>query len=128
MKTRAEIMKAAGWHESIDGSKDLDVHGVTETLIVARLEELIELLETPSLRTLAFSAYPQEILNESYGKRPIGTHVTEASLQARADYNRDNAAMLYSDKLSYLPSLNRWVEDATGNLVVFTPYGWRSEE
>lgn len=54
--------------------------------------------------------------------------VAQEALQARADYNRDNAATLYSDKLEYCAMHAAghfaWVERASGLPVTFTAYGW----
>jgi len=49
-------------------------------------------------------------------------------LQAQAEYNRNNATRLYHEDLYHDPRTDRWIHAATGNPVVFTPYGWIIEE
>lgn len=53
---------------------------------------------------------------------PVDDTPTTATLQQRAEYNKQHAAELYSDKLVFYHG--RWYTRDTGEPVVFTPYGW----
>lgn len=52
---------------------------------------------------------------------------TTASLQQRAEFNREHAATLFSDKLVYHISSGRWITIEDHKPVLFTPYGWIRE-